>query len=198
MERKNRYPDQDSRSLLFFKCISVGILCMLIIQTFIISAPIYVGYRFVETNKDNINAFTSIDGPAFVDNTTQTVINGKIATYKILDLMHRAQNLTSGLGNNTLGFDDIRQFLLAVETPLKQLSALLNPRMRAMVMRIMSKSMRILEKMSDSELHDLIQMTDTAIKTTLTDKNVNKTMHVMDEADKIMEKMDTFLSKFTK
>lgn len=196
MERKKRYPDQDSRSLLFFKCVSVGILCMMIIQTVIITTPLYVGYRFVDTNRDNINAFTSMDGPAFVDNTTQAITNGKIATYKILDLMHRAQNLTEG--NNSLAFEDIRQFLSTVEAPLKEVSELLNPRMRAMITRIMSKSMRILEKMSDNELHHLIQITDSTIKNTLTHKNVNKTMHVMDEADKIMEKMDMFLSKFTK
>lgn len=197
MERKKRYPD-DSRTFLFFKCISVAMLCVMIVQTVLMATPLYVGYRFVETNKENINAFTSINGPEFVDNTTETIRNSKIVSFKILELMHKAHNLSGSLGNKTMGFEDIRQFITTAQKSLEEMSALLNPRMRGTLARIMTKSMRILEKMSDSELHDLIHVADKAIKTTITNTNVNKTMHVMDEADRIMEKMDTFLSKFTK
>jgi hypothetical protein len=71
--------------------------------------------------------------------------------------------------------------------------------MRGTFLLIVQKVLRILDKMSDDEIHRLVlsaQKASEAASHMLTDNNINKTMHVMDDADYTMMKFDKMLSKF--
>jgi len=71
--------------------------------------------------------------------------------------------------------------------------------MRGTVMKIVEKILRILDTMTDAEIHELIMSIDKAViaaNRAMSVTNVNKTMHVMEDADKAMNKFDLMLSKF--
>jgi hypothetical protein len=122
-----------------------------------------------------------------------------MATDNVLRLLARVKNITGEVDTNADIFKDIRTVLRKTMVPLDSIKDLLNPHMRGTVLRILDKVMRILDTMSDAEIHQLIMSIDKAVLTAnraLSIGNVNKTLHVMDDADKTLNKFDLMLSKF--
>ena len=118
-------------------------------------------------------------------------------TFKVLDLMKQVNQLTNGVKNKTNIFDDVHHMIESLEKPIDEIGKLLSPTLRKTLMKILTKAMRIMEQMSDSEIHDFITDIDMAIKLAFTHQNVNQTFHMMNDADNMMVKMDKFLAKFT-
>jgi len=179
------------------QCLLTLIILVLIIQTTILAVPFYFGFQFVESNRATFKAFSDMDGKEFIDNTTLAIGNGKTVTFKVLDLMKQVKQLTNGVKNKTNIFDDVHHMIESLEKPIDEIGKLLSPTLRKTLMKILTKAMRIMEQMSDSEIHDFITDIDMAIKLAFTHQNVNQTFHMMNDADNMMVKMDKFLAKFT-
>ena len=191
--RKERFDNKFSSN----QCLLTAIILVLVIQTTILAIPFYFGLQFVESNRETFDAFTNMDGKEFIENTTLTVGNGKTVTYKVLDLMKQVNQLTHNVKNKTNMFDDIHHLIQSLEKPIDEIGELLSPTMRKMLMKILAKVLKIMEQMSDHEIHDFITDIDKAVKLAFTPNNVNQTFHVMNDADNMMIKLDNFLKKFT-
>ena len=179
------------------QCLLTLIILVLIIQTTILAVPFYFGVQFVESNRATFKAFSDMNGKELIDNTTLAIGNGKTVTFKVLDLMKQVNQLTNGVKNKTNIFDDVHHMIESLEKPIDEIGKLLSPTLRKTLMKILTKAMRIMEQMSDSEIHDFITDIDMAIKLAFTHQNVNQTFHMMNDADNMMVKMDKFLAKFT-
>lgn len=179
------------------QCLLTLIILVLIIQTTILAVPFYFGVQFVESNRATFKAFSDMNGKELIDNTTLAIGNGKTVTFKVLDLMKQVNDLTNGVKNKTNIFDDVHHMIESLEKPIDEIGKLLSPTLRKTLMKILTKAMRIMEQMSDSEIHDFITDIDMAIKLAFTHQNVNQTFHMMNDADNMMVKMDKFLAKFT-
>jgi len=190
--RKERFVTVSSN-----QCLLTLIILVLIIQTTILAVPFYFGVQFVESNRATFKAFSDMNGKELIDNTTLAIGNGKTVTFKVLDLMKQVNDLTNGVKNKTNIFDDVHHMIESLEKPIDEIGKLLSPTLRKTLMKILTKAMRIMEQMSDSEIHDFITDIDMAIKLAFTHQNVNQTFHMMNDADNMMVKMDKFLAKFT-
>lgn len=190
--RKERFVTVSSN-----QCLLTLIILVLIIQTTILAVPFYFGVQFVESNRATFKAFSDMNGKELIDNTTLAIGNGKTVTFKVLDLMKQVNQLTNGVKNKTNIFDDVHHMIESLEKPIDEIGKLLSPTLRKTLMKILTKAMRIMEQMSDSEIHDFITDIDMAIKLAFTHQNVNQTFHMMNDADNMMVKMDKFLAKFT-
>ena len=190
--RKERFVTVSSN-----QCLLTLIILVLIIQTTILAVPFYFGVQFVESNRATFKAFSDMNGKELIDNTTLAIGNGKTVTFKVLDLMKQVNDLTNGVKNKTNIFDDVHRMIESLEKPIDEIGKLLSPTLRKTLMKILTKAMRIMEQMSDSEIHDFITDIDMAIKLAFTHQNVNQTFHMMNDADNMMVKMDKFLAKFT-
>lgn len=179
------------------QCLLTLIILMLILQTTILAVPFYFGFQFVQSNKETINAFTNMNGQELIDNTTTTIGNGKVFSFKVLEIMNQFNELSSDVKNKTNVFNDVQHLIKSMEKSFDEVGALISPSMRHTLMKILNKTMKIMEKMSDSEIHNFITDIDNAVKLAVTDQTVHKTLHTMEDADNFMLKVDKFLTKFT-
>lgn len=191
--RKERFETGMSRN----QCLLSLIILMLILQTAILAVPFYFGFQFVQSNKETIEAFTNMNGKELLDDTTTTIGNGKAFSFKALELMNQFNQLSSDVKNKTNIFNDVQHLIISLEKSFDEIGQLLSPYMRQTLMKILNKTMKMMEHMSDNEIHDFITHIDNAVKIAVTDQTVHKTLHTMEDADNFMLKVDKFLSKFT-
>lgn len=213
---KERFRECDDRdeSCCSMKVLTILILLTMLVQLAVMMVPLAAGYTVYVNNKATFEAFGNLSAPAIVDNlnnvkdlpiqslgkdSKHAMHNAKMATDRILNLLARVKNITGEVDTNADIFKDIRTVLRKTIAPLDSIKDLLNPRMRGTVMKIVEKVLRILDTMSDAEIHELIMSIDKAVLTAdraMSMTNVNKTMHVMEDADKALNKFDLMLSKF--
>lgn len=213
---KERFRECDDRdeSCCSMKVLTILILLTMLVQLMVMMVPLAAGYTVYVNNKATFEAFGNLSAPAIVDNlnnvkdlpiqslgkdSKHAMHNAKMATDRILNLLARVKNITGEVDTNADIFKDIRTVLRKTIVPLDSIKDLLNPRMRGTVMKIVEKVLRILDTMSDAEIHELIMSIDKAVLTAdraMSMTNVNKTMHVMEDADKALNKFDLMLSKF--
>jgi hypothetical protein len=190
-----------------FKCILVMIMATLIFQVFLMTLPMGVGVMVYDRHREKFEAAGNIDAKAIVSNVNHIrdfpikdlADASKRATIDGLKLLKRLEELSIKIDNNTDIFGDVKRVLHAALGPLDGANKLLSPKMRGTFLLIVQKVMRILDKMSDNEIHKLVmsaQKASEAASHMLTDNNINKTMHIMDDADTTMMKFDRMLSKF--
>lgn len=213
---KERFRECDDRdeSCCSMKGLTILILLTMLVQLVVMMVPLAAGYTVYVNNKATFEALGNLSAPAIVDNlnnvkdlpiqslgkdSKHAMHNAKMATDRILNLLARVKNITGEVDTNADIFMDIRTVLRKTIAPLDSIKDLLNPRMRGTVMKIVEKVLRILDTMSDAEIHELIMSIDKAVLTAdraMSMTNVNKTMHVMEDADKALNKFDLMLSKF--
>ena len=213
-KRRLRECDDRDESCCSMKVLTLLILLTMLIQLMVMMVPLAAGYTVYVNNKATFEAFGNLSAPAIVDNinnvkdlpiqslgkdSKHAMHNAKMATDKILQLLARVKNITGEVDTNADIFKDIRTVLRKTIVPLDSIKDILNPHMRGTVMKIVEKLLRILDTMSDAEIHELIMSIDKAViaaNRAMSVTNVNKTMHVMEDADKAMNKFDLMLSKF--
>jgi hypothetical protein len=182
-------------------------MATLIFQVFLMTLPMGVGVMVYDRHREKFEAAGNIDAKAIVSNVNHIrdfpikdlADASKRATIDGLKLLKRLEELSIKIDNNTDIFGDVKRVLHAALGPLDGANKLLSPKMRGTFLLIVQKVMRILDKMSDNEIHKLVmsaQKASEAASHMLTDNNINKTMHIMDDADTTMMKFDRMLSKF--
>lgn len=196
------------------KVLTILILITMLIQVVIMVFPLAAGYTVYVNNKASFDAIGNLSTKDIVSNlnnvkdlpfdslgkdSKEAANNAKLATNKVLHLLARVKNITGEVDSHTDVFKDVRTVLRKAMIPLDSIKDLLNPKMRGTVLRIIEKVMRILDTMSDTELHNLIQVIDRmaiSANIALSNGNINKTMHVIKDADSALSKFDVVLSKF--
>ncbi len=196
------------------RVLTIMILLTMLIQLAVMMTPLVAGYTVYVNNKANFDAIGNLSTRDIVSNlnnvkdlpiqslgkdSKHAMHNAKMATDRVLNLLARVKNITGEVDTNADIFNDIRTVLRKTMVPLDSIKDLLNPHMRGTVLRILDKVMRILDTMSDAEIHQLILSIDKAVlaaNRALSIGNMNKTLHVMDDADKTLNKFDLMLSKF--
>ena len=190
-----------------FKCILVMILATLVLQTVLMTVPMGVGVMVYDRHHEKFEAVGKINASAIVSNVNHVadfpmedlVQTSKRASVDGIKLLKRLEELSIKIDNNTDIFADIKRVLHAALGPLDGVNAMLSPKMRGSIMLIVQKIMRILDNMSDDELHRLVeslQKASVSANHMLSDGNINKTMHIMSDADLALVKFDKMLSKF--
>lgn len=190
-----------------FKCILVMIMATLIFQVFLMTLPMGIGVMVYDRHHEKFEAAGNLDAKAIVSNVNHIrdfpikdlADASKRATIDGLKLLKRLEELSIKIDNNTDIFGDVKRVLHAALGPLDGVNKILSPKMRGTFLLIVQKVMRILDKMSDDDIHKLVQSAQKAsVAAThmLTDNNINKTMHVMHDADDALMKFDRMLSKF--
>lgn len=190
-----------------FKCILVMIMATLIFQVILMTLPVGIGVVVYDRHHEKFEAAGNLDAKAIVANVNHIrdfpmedlVGASKRATVDGLKLLKRLEELSVKIDNNTDIFGDVKRVLHAALGPLDGANKLLSPKMRGTFILIVQKVLRILDNMSDDEIHRLVESAAKASEAAshmLTDRNINKTMHVMDDADYTMMKFDKMLSKF--
>lgn len=170
------------------RCLTISILLVMIIQTFIMITPIYVGARVYTSNRENFEAIHNIKAKELVrslndmpiDQSSVAILNAKEASERVLDMMKQ------------FPVDDNVDIVKTIRNLTHSMDRLLSPQMRASLLKIASKTGKMMGKLTDSEVHDLLLRFRGAV----TPSNVNKTMHVIEDADIALKKIDTMLSKF--
>ncbi len=196
------------------KLLTVLILCTMLIQVVIMTIPVGAGYTIYIRNKASFDAVGNLNTGDIISNlnnvkdlpiqsigkdSKEVIHNAKMATDRMLRLLERVKSITGEVNSNVDIFNEVRLVLRKAMVPLDSIKDLLNPKMRGTVLGIIEKIMRILDTMSDTEIHKLIISVDKAMLSAnkaLSLNNVNKTMHVMDDADRTLNKFDLMLSKF--
>lgn len=210
LKMKKRFRENDDDSCCSMKMLTLLILLTMLVQLVVMSIPVATGYSIYYNNKEAFDALGNMSTPAIVNNINHvkdlpimeskfTMHNAKLASDKLLGLLKRVQNITGEVDTNADIFKDVRTVLHKTVAPLDRVKDFLNPRMRGTVMKIIEKILRILDTMSDAEIHQLVLSINKAVVTAdraMSITNVNKTMHVMDDADKALNKFDSVLSKF--
>lgn len=190
-----------------FKCILVMIMATLIVQVFLMTLPVGVGVVVYGRHHEKFEAAGNLDAKAIVSNVNHIrdfpikdlADASKRATIDGVRLLKRLEQLSIKIDNNTDIFGDVKRVLHAALGPLDGANKLLSPKMRGTFLMIVQKIMRILDNMTDDEIHRLIESAAKASEAAshmLTDNNINKTMHIMNDADETMMKFDKMLSKF--
>lgn len=190
-----------------FKCILVMIMVTLVFQVFIMMLPVGVGVVVYGRHQEKFEAAGNLDAKAIVTNVNHIrdipmkdiVDASKRATIDGLKLLKRLEELSIKIDNNTDIFGDVKRVLHAALGPLDGANKMLNPKMRGTILLIVQKVLRILDHMSDEEIHRLVisaAKASEAASHMLTDSNINKTMHIMNDADETMMRFDKMLSKF--
>jgi flagellar basal body-associated protein FliL len=190
-----------------FKCILVMIMVTLIVQVFLMTLPVGVGVMVYGRHHEKFEAAGKLDAKAIVTNVNHIgdfpmedlVGASKRAAVDGLKLLKRLEELSIKVDNNTDIFGDVKRVLHAALGPLDGANKLLSPKMRGTFILIVEKVLRILDKMTDDEIHRLVESAAKASEAAshmLTDNNINRTMHIMDDADYTMMKFDKMLSKF--
>lgn len=204
MKRRPRM--EEKREGCSMKALTGCILFVMIIQLCIMLVPLSAGGYIYIQNRETINAFGNISAGRIVSdinefplaslgkNSNDAMLDAKQAVHKALYLISKMKSITGEIKNGTNIFDDIRKVLDKSMAPLDELKEMLNPRMRGTLLKIMDKVFKILDKMGEDEVHKLLEN----VNNLLTYDNVNRTMHVVNDADATLEKMDNILSKFVK
>lgn len=213
-KRRLRECDDTDDNCCSMRVLTIMILLTMLVQLAVMMTPLVAGYTVYVNNKANFDAIGNLSTQDIVSNlnnvkdlpiqslgkdSKHAMHNAKMATDNVLRLLARVKNITGEVDTNADIFNDIRTVLRKTMVPLDSIKDLLNPHMRGTVLRILDKVMRILDTMSDAEIHQLIMSIDKAVLTAnraLSIGNVNKTLHVMDDADKTLNKFDLMLSKF--
>jgi len=190
-----------------FKCILIMILATLVFQAVLMTVPMGVGVMVYDRHHEKFEAAGKINASAIVSNVNHVadfpmedlVQTSKRASLDGMKLLKRLEELSIKIDNNTDIFTDVKRVLHAALGPLDGVNAMLSPKMRGSIMMIVQKIMHILDNMSDDELHRLIeslQKASVSANHMLSDGNINKTMHIMSDADLALVKFDKMLSKF--
>ena len=213
-KRRLRECDDTDDNCCSMRVLTIMILLTMLVQLAVMMTPLVAGYTVYVNNKANFDAIGNLSTRDIVSNlnnvkdlpiqslgkdSKHAMHNAKMATDRILNLLARVKNITGEVDTNADIFKDIRTVLRKTIAPLDSVKDLLNPRMRGTVMKIVEKVLRILDTLSDAEIHELIMSIDKAVLTAdraMSMTNVNKTMHVMEDADKTLNKFDLMLSKF--
>jgi len=211
--RDPRYPANNGCSM---RTLTVLILIVMVFQLMVMLLPIGGAVTIYVNNKATFDAIGNISTGEIVANmnnlkdlpirsigkdTNETIRNANIASAKVLKLLAHIKKLTGNVETSSDIIDDVRSVLKKAMIPLDSMKDLLSPHMRGSVLRIVEKVMKILDTFTDDEIHNLILAADKAVlsmDSALTFKNVNKTMHVVEDADKALLKFDALLSKFVK
>lgn len=214
VSRKPRECDDGDDNCCNMRLLTLLILLTMLVQLAVMMTPLVVGYTVYVNNKASFDAIGNLSTGDIISNlnnvkdlpiqslgkdSKHAMHNAKMATDRVLNLLARVKNITGEVDTNADIFNDIRKVLKKTMIPLDSLKDLLNPHMRGTVLKIIDKIMRILDTMSDAEIHELFVSIDKAVVSTnkaLSGGNVNRTLHVMDDADKAMNKFDLVLSKF--
>jgi hypothetical protein len=196
------------------KVLTILILLTMVVQLAVMMTPLVAGYTVYVNNKESFDAVGNLSTRDIINNlnnvkdlpiqslgkdSKHALHNAKIATDSVLNLLARVKNITGEVDSNADIFKDIREVLRKTMVPLDSIKDLLNPHMRGTMLKILDQVMRILDTMSDAEIHQLIMAIDKAsiaANRALSIGNVNKTLHVMDDADRTLNKFDLMLSKF--
>lgn len=205
MEMKGRKPrTTEERGSCSMKTLTWCILIVMIVQVVIMCIPLGTGGYIYIRNKENFQALANINGGKIVsdvnsfpiaslgENSNSAVVEAKDAVHKALYLVSKIKSITGEIKNGTNVFDDVRKVLHKAIAPLDRVKDMLNPHMRGTITKILDKVFKILNKMSDEELHEMIAHANELIS----HNNINKTMHIMDDADVALNKFDKMLSKF--
>ncbi len=213
-KRRPRECDDRDDNCCSMRVLTLLILLTMLIQLAVMMTPLVAGYTVYVNNKASFDAIGNLSTRDIISNlnnvkdlpiqslgkdSKHAMHNAKMATDRVLNLLARVKNITGEVDTNADIFNDIRKVLRKTMVPLDSIKDLLNPRMRGTVLRILNKIMRILDTMSDKEIHKLIMSIDRmaiSANKALSSRNVNKTLHVMDDADKTLNKFDLMLSKF--
>ena len=213
-KRRPRECDDRDDNCCSMRVLTLLILLTMLIQLAVMMTPLVAGYTVYVNNKASFDAVGNLSTRDIISNlnnvkdlpiqslgkdSKHAMHNAKMATDRVLNLLARVKNITGEVDTNADIFNDIRKVLRKTMVPLDSIKDLLNPRMRGTVLRILNKIMRILDTMTDAEIHKLIMSIDRmaiSANKALSSRNVNKTLHVMDDADKTLNKFDLMLSKF--
>ena len=190
-----------------FKCILVMIMVTLVFQVIIMMLPVGVGVVVYGRHHEKFEAAGNLDAKAIVTNVNHIrdfpmkdlIGASKRATIDGLKLLKRLEELSIKVDNHTDIFGDVKRVLHAALGPLDGANKMLSPKMRGTFLLIIQKVLRILDHMTDDEIHRLVISAAKATEAAshmLTDNNINKTMHIMNDADYAMMKFDKMLSKF--
>ena len=188
MQRKPRPECEKEQPTCNMRCLTISILLVMIIQTCIMVTPIYVGARVYTSNKESFEAIHNIKAKDLVrslnnmpiDQSSIAILNAKKASERVLDMMDQ------------FPIDDNVDIVKTIRNLTHSMDHLLSPQMRASLLKIASKTGRLMGKLTDSEVHDILER----IRGAITHTNVNKTMHVIEDADTALKKFDIVLSKF--
>lgn len=186
-----------------YSCMFVTIVVLLSVQTFLMAIPIgtagtiYINHRkafnAVRTS-DIIHQMNTLSGVPLENMTT----HANSAANKADKLMERVKMITGDYEENRGIFNDLHKLINKSFYPLQDVHDILNPRTRKHIKNILFKVYKLIGKLSDNDLRKILMLTDKlaiqAIKG-LSNDNLNKTMHVMEEADLALAKFDILLTK---
>ena len=193
------------------KTLTLAILIVMIIQVTIMLVPITTAGVIYNNNRENFIALGNVEGTRLVTDinhlplaaigkkSNSAMDDAKHALHETLLMVEKAKIITKRLHNGTILFDNIQKLIAGAIEPLEGITDLLSPQMRGTIKHILDKVLRIIENMSDEEIHDLImklQKVSEQANGLLSVSNQNKTMHVIEDADITLLKMDKMLSKF--
>jgi hypothetical protein len=186
-----------------YSCMFVTIVVLLSVQTFLMAIPIgtagtiYINHRkafnAVRTS-DIIHQMNTLSGVPLENMTT----HANSAANKADKLMERVKMITGDYEENRGIFNDLHKLINKSFYPLQDVHDMLNPKTRNHIKRILFKVSKLVGKLSDNDLQKILMLTDRiavqAVKG-LSNHNLNKTMHVMEEADLALAKFDLLISK---
>jgi len=203
--RKLRDCEDSGETCCDMKSLTLLILIVMLVQLVVMLIPLGAGGYIYIQNKENLNALANLSASKIVTdiNTFPLAKLGKSASKTASDanfLVHNIKSITGDLRNNTNIFDDMRKVMRHSIEPLDGLKHILSPQMRGTTMSIISKVMRLLNNLNDDELHKLMVSVEKAsvqANHLLSDSNINRTLHTMNDADNTMKRFMTILGKFT-
>ena len=186
-----------------YSCMIVAIVVLLSVQTFLMFIPLGTAGTVYISHKDAFDAMKTSD-IIYQINTLSGVPLENMTTHansaanKADKLMERIKLITGDYEINRGIFNDLHKLINKSFIPLQDVHDILNPRTRKHIKNILFKVYKLIGKLSDNDLRKILMLTDKlaiqAIKG-LSNDNLNKTMHVMEEADLALAKFDILLTK---
>jgi hypothetical protein len=179
-------------------------LCVVILLTFqlmVMLFPIGTGVMVYVRNKDTIDAMSRVDGRMIVEkvNMLKDVPiqnmsrNANEATSKLREIMQQAHVLAEN--NNSNMFGDLKRLVHKALDPMETVKEFMNNRTTTTLINILDKTMGILGKMNNAEVHNVVSSI-LNISQEIPLNIFNKSLHTLDDADKTIAKMNIILGKF--
>jgi len=181
-----------------YHCLLVTVVVLLSIQTILMLIPVGTAGTIYIQNKAVFDALGNRVRDVSVIPIQNITNEAQQSLKKVSHIMNEVDHITNDYENHRGMMDDFHSVIKKSFFPMDGMTDLLKLSTRKDIKKSVHKIHNLLSKLSDNDIRRVVKLFDkTAIQTlhALSDPNINKTMHIVDDADSALKKFDKLISK---
>ena len=181
-----------------YHCLFVTVVVLLSIQTILMIIPVGTAGTIYIQNKAVFDALGDRVKDVSVIPVQNITSQAQNSIQKASHILNEVDHITNDYENHRDMMDDLHLVIKKSFFPMEGMSDLLKLSTRKDIKKSVHKIQKLLSKLSDNDIERLVKLVDkSAIQAlhALSDPNINKTMHIVNDADSALKKFDKLISK---